>query len=92
MTQMALPDTIDIAVAPELGALALLDAALVVADHVLHVQHVELEDILRRFDFDRPPDAVIAALLAQRLRELRSLLALYTATVQRIGPSDDIPF
>jgi hypothetical protein len=92
MTQMELPDTIDLAVAPELGVLALLDAALIVADHALHIEHVELEDILRRFDFDRPPDAMIAALLSQRFRELRSLLALYTAAIQRIGVSDDIPF
>jgi hypothetical protein len=92
MTQMELPDTIDLAVAPELGALALLDAALVVADHALHIEHIDLDDILRRRDFERPPDAIVAVLLAQRFRELRSLLALYTAAVQRIGGGGDIPF
>ncbi len=92
MTQLELPDTIDLAVAPELGALALLDAALVVAGHALHIEHIDLDDILRRRDFDRPPDAIVAVLLAQRFRELRSLLALYTAAVQRIGGGGDIPF
>ena len=92
MTQMELPDTIDLAVAPELGSLALLDAALVVADHALHLEHANLPDILQGLDFERPPDAIVAARLAQRFRELRSLLALYTAAVQRIGGHDDIPF
>jgi hypothetical protein len=92
MTQMELPDTIDLAVAPELGSLALLDAALIVADHALHIEHANLADILRGFDFERPPDALVAALLTARFRELRSLLALYTAAVQRIGDNQDIPF
>ena len=92
MTQMELPDTIDLAVAPELGALALLDAALVVAGHALHIEHADLEDILRRFASERPPEALVAALLVVRFRELRSLLALYTAAVQRIGGGGDIPF
>jgi hypothetical protein len=92
MTALDFPDSIDLRVAPELGALALLDAALVVADHALHVEHAELDAALRRLDPDRPPEFFIAALLAGRLRELRTLVAAYIVAVRRAGCCDDLPF
>ncbi len=88
MTRMELPDTIDLSVAPELGALALLDASLVVADQALRLEHAELEHALRRHDPNRPPEALVASLLTERFRELRSLLGIYVVAVRR----DDIPF
>lgn len=88
MTRLELPDTIDLSVAPELGPLALLDASLVVADQALRLEHTDLQHALRHHDPNRPPEVLVASLLTARLRELRSLLAIYVVAVRR----DDIPF
>ena len=92
MTRLDLPDVFDLRRAPELGALALLDAALVVADEALHLEHAALDRILRRPDPERPREVIVAALLAARLRELRALVAAYVAASRGPDCCDEIPF
>jgi hypothetical protein len=96
MITIQLPDSYDIRRAHERGVLALLDAALVVADQILHVEYPYLKFALNPDDPERPPDLVTAHLLVNRIRELQSLLGLHGAAVRAMRheneAEDDIPF
>lgn len=94
MTEIKLPDFLDLRFAQELGALALLDAALVVAEQTLRLEHAELDTVLRAVDLQRPAEVVLAAVLTDRFREVRSLLGAYTDAVRHSDAvrHHDIPF
>lgn len=92
MRSLELPDSIDLRTAPELGSLALLDAALIIAAETLRLEHADLGAVLQQADIRRPPDALIAALVAERCREMRALLRMYAAAVRRLHSADDLPF
>lgn len=92
MTTIHLPDSVDLRTMPELGALALLDAALVVADQVLEREHANLYSALERPGIERTPEVVIAYLLVRSMTDLRRLLGLYAAAVRRSQPPSDLPF
>ena len=94
MTMLELPDTFDLRTAPELGALALLDAALAVADQVLRREHAQLDTALERPGVERAPEVIAAYLLVHNMRNLRCLLALYGVAVRRAMNHgiDDLPF
>lgn len=77
---------------PELGALALLDAALVVADQVLEREHANLYSALERPGIERNPEVAIAYLLVRSMTDLRRLLSLYAAAVRRSQSPSDLPF
>jgi hypothetical protein len=95
MITIQLPDSCDLRLARERGVLALLDAALVVADQALHVQYPYLKFALSPDDPERPPDLVTAHLLVNRIRELQGLLGLHGAALRATRDTDDeddIPF
>lgn len=95
MITIHLPDSYDLRLAQERGVLALLDAALVVADQALHVEYPYLKFALNPDDLERPPDLVTAHLLVNRIRELQGLLGLHGAAVRAMRgdtDEDDFPF
>jgi hypothetical protein len=93
VTKIELPDVLDLRLANELGALALLEAALVVADQSLRLEHAEI-DGLRDADPQSMPEgvALLASLLSERFRELRSLLGAYAVGVRRSAFPSEIPY
>jgi hypothetical protein len=93
MTKIELPDLLELRLANELGALALLEAALVVADQSLRLEHAEIDRVLR--DAGQPvPEGLtlLASLLSERFRELRSLLGAYAVGVRRSAFPSEIPY
>jgi hypothetical protein len=90
-----LPESSDLSVAQQRGVLALLDAALVVADQALRVEHPALQVALDPIFPEPSADVMAAFFLVHRIRDLRSLLVLYGAAVHRIhddGEDFDDPF
>jgi len=84
---LTLPSRDDIHVAPELAPLAVLDAALAVAEQVLCVEHtLDVSDVP---DTEDPTTLVVAKLVAGRIIELRGLLACYRGAVDRAIPESD---
>lgn len=79
MTAVHIPDAIDLRTAPELAALAVLDAALAVADHVLRYEHVHLEAAESPL---APRDAKLALCIVAACRDLRRLLRAYDNAVR----------
>lgn len=97
MTPIHLPESLDLRAAQQRGVLALLDAALFVADQALRVEHPDLQSALDPALPEPPVDTMAAFFLAHRIRDLRSLLLLYGAAVDRTRNEadddyDDIPF
>jgi hypothetical protein len=100
MTRVHLPDLFDLQMAHELGALAVLDVSLVVADQSLRLQHApaareDIDSALHFVDPDRPAHVVLAAVLTDRFREVRALLGAYNDAVRSaalVRDNSDIPF
>jgi hypothetical protein len=97
MIAVPLPESSDLRVARQRGVLALLDAALLVADQALRVEHPDFQTALNPAVPDPPPDVTAAFFLVHRIRDLRSLLLVYGAAVRRNQDDgdddyDDIPF
>ena len=94
MPTLALPRPDDLHAAPERAALALLDAALVVARAALFAQNPEialLGDPLH--GRDPPPTAVLAARLAASADAMHDLIAAYLAALEQLErDDDDMPF
>ena len=75
---------------PEASTLSILDAALAATELALGEEHPAVEALLCDPRGEPPPTLLTAHLLLTRTSELRHLLRLYSATVQRaIGPLDD---
>jgi hypothetical protein len=82
---------------PEATTLAILDAVLAATELALGEEHPAVENFLCDPHGEVPPTLLTAHLLLTRASELRHLVRLYTAAVQRaIGPlpvdDDDAPF
>lgn len=90
MISVELPETADLRAAPELAALALLHAALVVADQALRREHGDLDGLL---GFERPAELVAAYALGHAIHELRALLVVYAKAARRpTAHPDELPF
>jgi len=89
------PTPTDLAIAPELGVLAALDATLATAAYQLHSQHPELGlDALARGDVPST-QARTASLLVFRCTDLRAAIRDYRALVLDPDLDDDqlhLPF
>lgn len=91
----ALPTPAQLLAAPQLGALAILDAALVTAEEVLLAHHPALEEIDGDLhDDSSPPDGYLVPVLLARFEELHFLLGRYDVAVKKalLVAYDDIPF
>lgn len=86
----------DLYYAPELGALAILDASLEVATQALLAVHPELADYARPdWDLDTNPLCHTARAFIPLAHELHSLIADYRWAIERIrqrSTGDDLPF
>jgi len=94
MATLALPRPDDLNDAPERAALALLDAALLVARAALLAENPEVA-ILGDPQHGRAPPltALLAARLVARLTTLHDLIAAYLAAVDDLSDDDhDMPF
>ena len=93
MTLLALPTLDLLRAAPELGALVILDAALVTAEETLLAHH-PAADLDADLPGDAPPDGVLAAVLIARFDELHHLLGRYHLAVRSAlrATNDDFPF
>jgi hypothetical protein len=81
--------------APQLPALAILDAALMTAGEVLLAHYPTLDKSDAVFDTNRaPPDHCLVPILLAHLDELHYLLGRYQVAVQdaHAAADDDIPF
>ena len=84
----------DLALAPEALTLHILDVTLAAAQDALSVVHPDRDALSDVYGSSLPPTSVLlAALLLDRLDELRDLLAWYRATYRAdvFTPHDD-PF
>jgi hypothetical protein len=80
---LALPTPAQLRAAPELAALALLDAALVTAEEALLAHHPGLGDLDGVLHGERaPPEASLVPILVARFDELHHLLARYHLAVR----------
>jgi hypothetical protein len=84
--------------APERSALALLDAALAVAENALYAEHPSLDDALDETSPLIASTLVTALMLVRRIDEIRRLLAFYELALRNaLGEHEpdfdcDIPF
>jgi hypothetical protein len=88
------PNITDLVVAPELAAIALLDAALDVAVAALLAQHMTLIDDLRPPGHDGTV-VELANVVRRRASSLRHILARYVHAVRNAAAPDtdaDLPF
>ena len=95
MSIMALPTPAQLRAAPQLGALAILDAALVTAEEVLLAHYPNLGDLDGTLAGERPPlDGDLVPILIAHFDELRHLLGRYRVTVWMacLTQNDDFPF
>jgi hypothetical protein len=93
MIVTALPTPGLLRAAPQLAALAILDAALVTAEEALLAHHPvgDLDGVLHG---DRaPPNGDLVPILIARFDELHHLLGRYHAAIRAalVSPSDDFP-
>jgi hypothetical protein len=94
MSTSPIPSSQLLLAAPELAALAVLDAALATAEQVLFAYHPALDDLGGTFQGRPPPlRCSVAAILVVRFEELQGLLAWYRLAAQpRPQDDDDFPF
>ena len=89
------PSSLDLAVAPELGVLAALDATLATATYQVIAEHPELElNALARGDLPSP-EARAAGRLASRFADLRAAIREYRDLAIDAASFDDqldLPF
>jgi hypothetical protein len=90
----AVPTPAQLRAAPQLAALAILDAALVTAEEALLAHHPGLGDLDGFLHGDRaPPDGVLVPILVAHFDELHHLLGRYHAAVREgLAAPDDFPF
>jgi hypothetical protein len=95
MTTTAIPTPVELRAAPELAALAILDAALITAEEVLLAHHPDIGDLDGILYGERaPPDDSLVPILVAHFDELHYLLGRYHGAVRaaRLTPNDGIPF
>jgi hypothetical protein len=86
----AVPTPALLRAAPQLAALAILDAALLTAEEALLAHYLDATLHGER----APPDGCLVPVLVARFDELHHLLGRYHAAVQTalVAPDDDFPF
>lgn len=89
MPSFDLPDSRDLRKAPQLAPLALLDAALLMVDQALRLEHSHLR-VAHPPELDEPPETLLSVLLAERVRELHALVTAYVTSMHQA--CQDIPF
>ncbi len=96
MHAVVLPDLKRLGLLPERGVLALLLAALDVADSTLRIEHPCLDFEPPAHDHLPPTTELLAELLLARFAELQNLITRYNAAaddaVQPHSGRDDLPF
>jgi hypothetical protein len=95
MSITAIPTPAQLRAAPQLAALAILDAALVTAEEVLLAHHPALDDLDGALYGDSlPPDGALVPILIARFDELHHLLGRYHVAVRSslLAANDDFPF
>jgi hypothetical protein len=100
MSTTAIPTIAQLRSAPQLAALAILDAALVTAEEALLAHHPVLDNLDEAvYDAVRcrdPPslDGALVPVLVARFDELHHLLGRYHLAVRnaQIAQNDDFPF
>jgi hypothetical protein len=90
----AIPTPALLRAAPQLAALAILDAALVTAEEVLLAHHPALKDLDNILNGERaPPDGSLIPILIAHFDELHHLLGRYRTDVRTaLLADDDFPF
>ena len=94
MITLALPTPAQLRAAPELAALAILDAALVTAEEVLLAHHPNLGDLDGVLHGERaPPDGCLVPILVASFDELHHLLGRYHVAVRAalLASDHDLP-
>jgi hypothetical protein len=95
MITTAIPTPAQLRAAPQLAALAILDAALLTAEEVLLAHHPDLGDLDAVLQRERaPPDDALVPILVAHFDALHHLLGRYHAAVRTalLAPNDDFPF
>jgi hypothetical protein len=95
MSITRIPTPAQLRVAPQLAALAILDAALITAEEALLAHHPVLDelDVILHGD-PPPPDGCLVPILIAHFDELHHLLGRYQAAVRTslLAVSNDFPF
>ena len=94
MIVVALPTPGQLRAAPQLAALAILDAALVTAEEALLALHPDVGDLDAILHGERaPPDGSLVPILVAHFDELHYLLGRYDAAIRAgLVPHNDFPF
>jgi hypothetical protein len=95
MITTALPTPAQLPAAPQLAALAILDAALVTAEEALLAHDTGLGGLDGGLHGERaPPESSLGPILVAHFDELHYLLGRYHAAVRAalLAPTDDFPF
>lgn len=92
MIRIELPESAELRCAQEGGVLALLDAALVVAEQALRAEHPAIDPGFPLDASELPSDTITAILLIRRMYDLRRLLSLYAAAARNPPDYEDLPF
>jgi len=93
MRALLLPDPDLLRRLPERGSLAMLAAALDLADSALRIEHPCLDFEPLANDHLPPTTELLAELLLARFAELQTLVARYNAAADdAVGIHDDMPF
>lgn len=95
MITTAIPTPALLRAAPQLAALVVLDAALVMAEEVLLAHHPALEGLNGVLHGERaPPDGSLVPILIARFDELHHLLGRYYVALRAAlrAAHDDFPF
>jgi hypothetical protein len=92
---LALPTPAQLRAAPQLAALAILDAALVTAEEALLAHHPDLGDLDGVLHGGRaPPDGALVPILVAHFDELHHLLGRYHVAIRAalLAQDDGFPF
>ena len=95
MSTTSIPTPAQLRAAPELAALAILDAALITAEEALLAHHPDIGDLDGILHGERaPPDDSLVPILVAYFDELHYLLGRYHLAVRAalLAPNDDFPF
>lgn len=95
MSTTAIPTPAQLRAAPELAALAILDAALITAEEALLAHRPDIGDLDGILHGERaPPDSSLVPILIAHFDELHYLLGRYHVAVRAalLAPNDDFPF
>ena len=76
---------------PEAASLAVLEAALVAVETIIHAEHPTVDDVPFDSEHDVVPSLLTAHLILSRAAELRDLLHLHTIAVRSAFRTTSVP-